>query len=167
MLPFCTPDKWWNWSHMIAKHIIGRANDFKKPTGISRSPCIGCTLFPIFLHDSVPWNGYIKFRVSCYMLNSIHYCDYLALVTIHSPNWSFDSRWNSNLGLLHWIDNSTQDYNFELSWNFTSIQNYNFDLNWQSNAANSRWNFILKQMISFESVDTINQCHKTVAVGMA
>ncbi len=24
--------------------------------------------------------------------------------------------------MLHWIDNSTQNYNFELNWNFTSIQ---------------------------------------------
>ncbi len=55
---------------------------------------------------------------------------------LHSPDWSFDSRWNSNLSLLHWIDNSTQIYNFELSLNFNSIQNYYFELNWQSNAAN-------------------------------
>ncbi len=71
---------------------------------------------------------------------------------VHFPNWSFDSTWNSNLSLPYWIDNSTQNYNFVLSWNFTSIQNYNFELNWQSNAANSSWNSILNQMISRESV---------------
>ena len=30
-------------------------------------------------------------------------------VEMHSPDWSFDSRWNSSLSLLHWIDNSTQN----------------------------------------------------------
>ncbi len=58
---------------------------------------------------------------------------------------------NTNLSLLHWIDNSTQKYSFDLSWNFTFIQNYNFELNWQCNAANSSWNSIVNQMISWES----------------
>ncbi len=57
-------------------------------------------------------------------------------------------------------DNSTQNYNFELSWNSISIQNFHFELNWHSNAANSSWNFILNQMICRESVlsrDVINR----------
>ncbi len=33
----------------------------------------------------------------------------------HAPDGSFDSRCISNLSLLHWFDNSTQNYNFELS----------------------------------------------------
>ncbi len=71
----------------------------------------------------------------------------------HSPGESFDSRWNSNLSLLHRIDNSTQNYYLELSWNLTSIQNYNFELNWQFNAANSSWNFILNQMSGINTYD--------------
>ncbi len=69
----------------------------------------------------------------------------------HSPDWSFDSRWNSNLSLLHWIVNSTQNYNFESKWHFNSIQNFSFELNCQSNAANLSWNSILNQMIGRES----------------
>ena len=75
---------------------------------------------------------------------------------LHSPNGSFDSRWNSNLSLLHWIDNSTQ--------NFTSIRNYNFEFNWQSNAANSSWNFKWSVGRVYPSLywDTSLFCHAEV-----
>ena len=75
-------------SHVIAKHIEGRANNFKKPINISWSPSISqwdiltnmwaawilcVTCWRNRSHDPAPWNGYNKFRASFYML-SIHYC---------------------------------------------------------------------------------------------
>ena len=80
-------------SHVIAKHIEGRANNmnnFTKPINISRSQCISqwdiltdrwaawalcVTCWRNESHDLAPWNGYInmtKFKTSFYML-SIHY----------------------------------------------------------------------------------------------
>ncbi len=86
------------------------------------------------------------------ILVHIHLVNMSSWTPLHSPDGSFDSRWNSNLSLLHWIVNSTQNYNFESRWNFNSIQNCSFELNCQSNAANSSWNFILNQMIRREIV---------------
>ena len=60
--------------------------------------------------------------------------------------------------MLHWIDNSTQNYNFELNYNFYSVQNCNFELNCQSHAENSSWNFIFNQIISGESAKVQINC---------
>ncbi len=45
-------------------------------------------------------------------------------IPLHSPDWSFDSRWNSNLCLRHWIFNSTQNYNFEWRWNISPVSTW-------------------------------------------
>ena len=73
--------------HVVAKHIEGRANNFKKPINISRSPCINqwyiltnrCPAWILCVtcwrNESThpaPWNGYTKFKTSFYMHN-IHY----------------------------------------------------------------------------------------------
>ena len=96
-----------------------------------------------------------RFIIQLFTLPKTNMCTLKKVVQVidilHSHDGSLDSRWNSNLSLLRWIDNSTQNYNFELSWNFISIQNFNLELNWHSNAANSSWNFILNQMIRRES----------------
>ena len=118
---------------------------------------IACAQFSLFIvydaliPEQMIWAPY-DYAIHVYRNVLWSFLIVLAWVHPHSPNGSFDARWNSNLTLLHWIVNSTQSYNLELRWNFNSIPNCSFELNCQCNAANSSWNFILNQMISWESV---------------
>ena len=83
--------------------------------------------------DQLPWSVHFPDRLSDWNQSAGSVCHetvpqalyfgtifLLSVVLLHSPDGSFDSRWNSNL--LHWIYNSTQNYNSELRWNFILLK---------------------------------------------
>ncbi len=45
----------------------------------------------------------------------------VAIKRLHSPDGSFDSRWNSNLSMLQWLDSKTQKKKVLLTGNFITI----------------------------------------------